>query len=71
MVAQMERRFIKERQREGIERAKAEGRYVGGKRRIDHAEVVARKADGESVAAIATAFRCSRMQIYRVLARIG
>ena len=30
MVAQMERRLIKERQR-GIERAKAEGRYVGGK----------------------------------------
>jgi DNA invertase Pin-like site-specific DNA recombinase len=27
MVAQMERRFIKERQREGIERAKAAGTY--------------------------------------------
>jgi DNA invertase Pin-like site-specific DNA recombinase len=27
MVAQMERRFIKERQREGIERAKADGVY--------------------------------------------
>jgi hypothetical protein len=36
MVAQMERRFIKERQREGIERAKLGGRYKGGKRRIDH-----------------------------------
>ena len=29
MVAQMERRFIKERQREGIDRAKNEGRYRG------------------------------------------
>lgn len=29
MVAQMERRFIKERQREGIERAKADGVYRG------------------------------------------
>ena len=68
MVAQMERRFIKERQREGIERAKADGRYVGGKRRIDRATVLARRAAGETVAAIATAMGCSRMQIYRALA---
>ena len=68
MVAQMERRFIKERQREGIERAKADGRYLGGRRRIDRAAVLARKAAGESVAAIATALGCSRMQIYRLLA---
>lgn len=67
MVAQMERRFIKERQREGIERAKAEGRYVGGKQRIDRTAVLARKAAGESVAAIASGLGCSRMQIYRVL----
>ncbi len=67
MVAQMERRFIKERQREGIERAKAEGRYVGGKRRIDRSAVLSRKAAGESVAAIAIAVGCSRMQVYRVL----
>ena len=66
--SQMERRFIKERQREGIERAKAEGRYVGGKRRIDRSAVLARKAAGESVAMIATGLGCSRMQIYRVLA---
>src|SRR3954471_4799859 len=37
MVAQMERRFIKERQREGIERAKAEGRYGGGKAAVGQA----------------------------------
>jgi DNA invertase Pin-like site-specific DNA recombinase len=35
MVAQMERRFIKERQREGIERAKTEGVYAGGIHRRD------------------------------------
>ena len=68
MVAQMERRFIRERQREGIERAKADGRYVGGRRRIDRAAVLTRKAAGESVAVIAAAMGCSRMQIYRVLA---
>lgn len=32
MVAQMERRFIKERQREGIEQAKRNGRYKGVRR---------------------------------------
>ena len=67
MVAQMERRFIKERQREGIERAKEDGRYLGGKRRIDRAAVLARRAAGESVAAIAAAVGCSRMQVYRML----
>jgi Site-specific recombinases, DNA invertase Pin homologs len=67
MVAQMERRFIKERQREGIERAKAERRYAGGKQRIDRAAVVARRSAGETVAKIAHEIGCSRMQIYRVL----
>ena len=67
MVAQMERRFIKERQREGIERAKAEGRYVGGRRRIDRKAVLARREAGDSVGTIASALGCSRMQIYRVL----
>jgi DNA invertase Pin-like site-specific DNA recombinase len=32
MVAKMERRFFRERQREGIERAKADGVYRGGDR---------------------------------------
>jgi DNA invertase Pin-like site-specific DNA recombinase len=41
MVAQMERRFIKERQRDGIERAKVEDTYNGGKRRLDHDKVLA------------------------------
>ena len=67
MVAQMERRFIKERQREGIKRAKAEGRYGGGRRRIDRAAVLALRAAGDSVGTIASAMGCSRMQIYRVL----
>ena len=43
MVAQMERRLIKKRQREGIERAKAMGAYLGGKRRINRARVEQRR----------------------------
>ena len=67
MVAQMERRFIKERQRDGIERAKAADVYKGGKRRLDHAEIRTMSADGHGPAAIARALGCSRMQVYRVL----
>lgn len=67
MVAQMERRFIKERQREGIERAKVEGVYVGGKRRLDRERIKVLHADGVGPAAIARALGCSRMQVYRVL----
>ena len=67
MVAQMERRFIKERQREGIERAKGDGTYVGGKRRLDRGRIKALHAAGDGPAAIARAVGCSRMQVYRVV----
>ena len=69
MVAQMERRFIKERQREGIERAKASGVYRGGKRRIDRARVEQLTAEGNGPSAVAKTLGCSRMQVYRVLQR--
>ena len=67
MVAQMERRFIKERQRDGIERAKDEGVYAGGKRRLDRERIGPLHAAGGGSAAIARAVGCSRMQVYRVL----
>ena len=70
MVAQMERRFIKERQREGIARAKAEGVYAGGKRRLDHDRIRALAAVGRGPGAIAAELGCSRMQVYRVLRSI-
>lgn len=67
MVAQMERRFIKERQREGINRAKSSGAYSGGKRRIDRSEIHRLKESGAGPAEIARVIGCSRMQVYRVL----
>jgi len=67
MVAQMERRFIKERQRDGIERAKGEGAYAGGKRRLDHDRIRSLHVAGTGPAAIAREVGCSRMQVYRVL----
>ncbi|TAW02090.1 recombinase family protein [Rhizobium ruizarguesonis] len=67
MVAQMERRFIKERQREGIEKAKASGVYKGGKTRLDHSLIRKLHSEGIGVSAIAKAASCSRMHVYRVL----
>lgn len=66
MVAQMERRFIKERQREGIERAKAAGRFKGGRPRVDYAAAKQLYASGITVTT-ARQLGCSRMQIYRIL----
>lgn len=68
MVAQMERRFIKERQREGIQQAKALGRYAGGKRKLDRVKVRALRAEGIGPSEIAQQMGCSRMQVYRILA---
>lgn len=67
IVAQMERRFIKERQKEGIERAKATGTYRGGSRRIDRDEVFRRSRNGQFPPTIAAAVGCSRMTVYRLL----
>lgn len=66
MVAQMERRFIKERQREGIEKAKREGVYRGGVARIDRAAILDAHVAGFGPAEIARRVGCSRMQVYRV-----
>ncbi|MHA7968092.1 recombinase family protein [Rhizobium sp. CAU 1783] len=67
MVAQMERRFLRERQREGIQRAKAAGAYKGGKVRIDRDMIRNLVAQGMSLTAVAREAKCSRMQVYRIL----
>ncbi|KQQ78455.1 resolvase [Rhizobium sp. Leaf321] len=67
MVAQMERRFIKERQREGIERAKSMGIYNGGKARLNYDRIRQLDIEGVGPSEIAKAVGCSRMQVYRIL----
>jgi DNA invertase Pin-like site-specific DNA recombinase len=69
MVAQMERRFLKERLRDGIERAKLIGAYKGGKRRLDPSRVLTLRTQGVGVSDIARELGCSRMQVYRILNR--
>jgi DNA invertase Pin-like site-specific DNA recombinase len=65
-VATWEREIMLERQREGIAKAKAEGRYKGRRPSIDPAEV-ARLAKTMGPAAIAVYLGIARSSVYRVL----
>lgn len=68
-VGQWEREIMLERQRAGIAKAKAEGRYKGRAptARAKAGEVRRLKAEGKSVAEIAQATGVSRASIYRAL----
>ncbi|URK89256.1 recombinase family protein (plasmid) [Rhizobium sp. RCAM05350] len=68
MVADMELKFIKDRQRAGIEAARAEGVYKGRKKNVDDDEVRRRLAAGASKVGIARDLKISRMTVYRALA---
>ena len=56
-------RRIKERQKEGIKRAKERGIYKGGKPRIDRAEVGRLKADGLNPTQIAAKLDINRVTV--------
>jgi DNA invertase Pin-like site-specific DNA recombinase len=68
VFAEFETNLRRERQLEGIAKAKAAGVYKGGKRRIDRETILAMKAKGEGPSAIAKALGISRMSVHRVLA---
>ena len=71
-VAQFEREIMLERQREGIARAKAEGRYKGRQptARKRSSEVHALIAEKVPLAAIARRLNISRSSVYRILADV-
>lgn len=68
-VAEFERAFIRERQREGIAIAKAKGKYKGRKRALsaEQLEEISRRIARESVSRIAEEYGVSRQTIYRSL----
>jgi DNA invertase Pin-like site-specific DNA recombinase len=68
MVAEMELTFIKERQRAGIEAAKAKGAYKGRKRTIDRDAVQRLREDGVGATEIARRLGIGRASVYKVLA---
>src|SRR5262252_6761868 len=57
----------RERQAEGIAKAKRAGRYQGGVKRIDRARVQALKSKGSGPSAIANEMGILRRQVYRIL----
>ena len=67
MVADMELRFIKDRQKAGIEVAKARGVYKGRAKSVDDGEIRRRVASGASKTSIARDLNISRMTVYRAL----
>jgi DNA invertase Pin-like site-specific DNA recombinase len=68
MVAEMELGFIKERQRAGIEKAKAEGVYKGRPVSLDHAAILDMHRAGKGATQIANTVCCSRGVVYKIIA---
>lgn len=68
-IAEFERELMLERQREGIAKAKAEGKYKGrAPTARSQAEIVLNmKAEGKKVADIQTALGISRASVFRIL----
>jgi DNA invertase Pin-like site-specific DNA recombinase len=71
MVGEMELTFIRERQRAGIDKAKAEGRYKGRPVTVDHRKVIEMIGRGVSAADVAKAAGCSRAAVYKILVQHG
>ena len=67
MVADMELKFIRDRQRAGIEAAKSKGVYKGRVKRVDDARIRKLALGGMSKARIARDLGVSRMTVYRAL----
>jgi DNA invertase Pin-like site-specific DNA recombinase len=71
MVAEMELGFIRERQRTGIEAAKAKGVYTGRPVTFDHTKIVALRKEGLGATEIARAVGCKRGNVYKTLKAAG
>jgi DNA invertase Pin-like site-specific DNA recombinase len=65
MVAEMELGFIRDRQRAGINAAKAKGIYKGRPVTFDHPRIVSLRKKGMGVAEIAKAIGCKRGNVYK------
>jgi DNA invertase Pin-like site-specific DNA recombinase len=67
--AEFETAIRKERQREGIEKAKADGRYRGRPKSIDPAAIISLEAQGLGPSAIAKHLGIGRASVYRLRSR--
>src|SRR3984885_2200028 len=71
MVAEMELGFIRDRQRAGIDAAKAKGVYKGRPPTFDRARIVSLRKEGMGAAEIAKAVGCKRGNVYKTLKTVG
>ena len=71
MVAEMELGFIRDRQRAGIDAAKAKGIYKGRPVTFDRARIVALRKEGMGATEIAKAVGCKRGNVYKALKAAG
>jgi DNA invertase Pin-like site-specific DNA recombinase len=71
MVAEMELGFIRDRQRAGIDAARAKGVYKGRPVTFDRARIVALRKEGMGATEIAKAVGCKRGNIYKTLKAAG
>ena len=65
-IAAFERELMLERQREGIAKTKAEGKYAGRKPTIDPVEVARLKAEGVDASEISRRLGIGRASVYRL-----
>ncbi|MDP9732129.1 UNVERIFIED_ORG: DNA invertase Pin-like site-specific DNA recombinase [Rhizobium sp. SORGH_AS260] len=70
-IAEFETDLRKERQLEGIAKAKEEGRYKGRPVTVDGDAIRAALAVGDKPAAVARRFNVARSTVYRIIAEAG
>ena len=71
VFAQFETDVRRERQAEGIAKAKKAGVYTGGKPRIDRQEILKLLRAGQGPSKVARELKVSRMSVYRILKEVG
>jgi DNA invertase Pin-like site-specific DNA recombinase len=71
MVAEMELGFIRDRQRAGIDAAKAKGIYKGRPVTFDRARIVSLRKEGMGASQIAKVVGCKRGNVYKTLKAAG
>ena len=70
-TAEMELGFIRDRQRAGIDAAKAKGIYKGRPVTFDRARIVSLRKEGMGATEIAKAIGCKRGNVYKTLKAAG
>jgi DNA invertase Pin-like site-specific DNA recombinase len=66
VFAEFETNLRRERQLEGVAKAKKEGRYKGTAPKIDRAEIARLRSEGKNVTQIARSLGISRESVYRI-----